>query len=96
MSDAMPSGRSAPAITLVTSPACHLCEDAHDALRGLVDQDLIRLTTVRADSPEGLDLVGRHRPMMFPLVLLDGTFFSAGRLPRRKLERYLGRLVAAG
>lgn len=96
MSDAMPSGRSAPAITLVTSPACHLCDDAHEALSGLVDTSRIRLTTVRADSPEGIDLLKRHRPMMFPLVLLDGTFFSAGRLPRRKLERHLGRLVAAG
>jgi hypothetical protein len=26
---------------------------------------------------------------MFPLVLVDGAFFSAGRLPRRKLARLL-------
>jgi hypothetical protein len=71
-----------------------LCEDAQEALRGLVSQARIRLVTVPADSPGGIDLVARHRPIMFPLVLLDGAFFSAGRLPRRKLERRLGRLVA--
>ena len=26
---------------------------------------------------------------MFPLVLVDGAFFSVGRLPRRKLRKVL-------
>jgi hypothetical protein len=33
--------------------------------------------------------MARHRAPMSPLVLLDGTFFSSGRLPRRKLEKLL-------
>jgi hypothetical protein len=34
---------------------------------------------------------------MSPLVLLDGTFFSSGRLPRRKLEKLLsGRYGGVG
>jgi hypothetical protein len=28
---------------------------------------------------------------MFPLVLVDGAFFSSGRLPRKKLARLLDR-----
>jgi len=34
-------------------------------------------------------LLATHRPAMNPLVLLGGQYFSAGRLPRRKLEAYL-------
>lgn len=94
MRDATPSGRFVPAVTLVTSPACHLCDDAHQVLRGLADQARIRLVTVSADTLEGSALLDRHRPGLFPLVLLEGAYFSAGRLPRRKLERHLGRLVA--
>lgn len=96
MSDATPSARSVPAVTLVTSPACHLCDDAHQVLRPLADQGRIRLAIMRADSSEGAALLDRHRPGLFPLVLVDGAFFSAGRLPRRKLESHLGREVAVG
>lgn len=96
MYDATPSARSVPAVTLITSPACHLCDDAHQVLRALADQGRIRLATLRADTSEGSALIDRHRPGLFPLVLLDEAFFSAGRLPRRKLERHLGREVTVG
>ena len=33
--------------------------------------------------------MARHRTPMSPLVLLDDTFFSSGRIPRRKLEKLL-------
>jgi hypothetical protein len=49
----------------------------------------IRVDRVEADSAAGQALVGAHRPAMFPLVLVDGAFFSAGRLPRRKLRALL-------
>jgi len=44
---------------------------------------------VAADSPAGQALLHRHGTGMFPLVLVDGAFFSAGRLARRKLARLL-------
>jgi hypothetical protein len=37
----------------------------------------------------GRALMEQNRAPMSPLVLLDGQYFSSGRLPRRKLERRL-------
>jgi hypothetical protein len=81
---------SIPAITVVHAPACHFCADAQDALTELAQEVPIRIDLVEADSAAGMELVGIHRPTMFPLVLVDGTFFSQGRLPRRKLRTLLG------
>ena len=82
-------------ITLVHTPACHLCADAQDALTDLAEQYPLRIDLIDADSDTGQSLVGLHRPAMFPLVLIDGTFFSAGRLPRRKLQARLSALSPA-
>lgn len=86
---AAPSDHAVPRVILVTSPACHQCDDAHAVLAPLADQGDIELNTVEADSTAGAALIRRHRPAMFPLVLLEGNFFSAGRLPRGKLSRAL-------
>ena len=81
---------SVPVVTLVTATGCHFCEDAHTTLRSLVDDGApLRLVTIAADSAQGRDLIARHRPAMNPLVLVDGEFFSAGRLPRKKLTKAL-------
>lgn len=76
-------------VTLVHSPACHFCDDAENALHALSGQYAIELSVVYLGSPAGAELVARHRPAMNPLVLVDGEFFSSGRLPRRKLVRLL-------
>lgn len=74
-------------ITLVTAPGCHLCEDAHQVLTRLgADGAELDIEVVEATSPAGLALLAAHRPPMNPLVLVDGAYFSAGRLPRRKLQ----------
>jgi hypothetical protein len=39
----------------------------------------------------GRALMREHRAPMSPLVLLDGEYFSSGRLPRRKLEKRLAK-----
>ena len=77
------------AITLIESPGCHLCVDARAALEDLGTRYQLSIRSVDARSPEGLDLIVRHRPALQPLVLVKGKPFSAGRLPRRKLERLL-------
>lgn len=82
-------------ITLIESPGCHLCADAHVALEELGTRYPLTLRSVDASSAEGREFVIRHRPALQPLVLVDGDRFSAGRLPRRKLERYLSRTVEA-
>jgi glutaredoxin len=81
-------------LTLVTAPGCHFCEDAHRALTGLIEHGAaIELEVVQATSPLGLALLAEHRPAMNPLVLIDRRYFSAGRLPMRKLQAHLARRV---
>ena len=82
-------------ITLITAPGCHFCDDARQALTQLAAEGAaIKLQLVEATSPAGLALLAEHRPPMNPLVLIDGTYFSAGRLPRRKLQALLDRRSA--
>ncbi len=86
-------------VTLVTAPACHFCEDARAALETLAQQYPLAAEETAADSPAGQALLHEHGTGMFPLVLVDGDFFAAGRLPRRKLARLLaarGAAAAAG
>ena len=83
-------------VTVVTAPACHFCEDALDVLTGLGTVYRLRVEEVAAGSPAGQVLLRRHGTGMFPLVLVDGEFFSAGRLPRRKLGRLLAVRATAG
>lgn len=75
--------------TVVQSLACHFCDDADRALTELAENYPLVLDRVDIRSDRGRALVAAHRSPMSPLVLLDGTFFSAGRLPRRKLEAAL-------
>ena len=76
-------------MTVVESPACHYCADAHEALAELGATYPVIVDTVDARSDAGRLLMARHRAAMSPLVLLDGAFFSHGRLPRRKLAKVL-------
>lgn len=87
--------RALPNVVLVTSQACHQCDDARDLLAPLAETGSIELHTVEADSCDGAVLIRIHRPALFPLVLVDGEFLSAGRLPRGKLARVLGTERAA-
>lgn len=80
---------SRPMITVVHAPACHFCTDAQDALADLGREIPIQVELVGADSTTGTALVDTHRPTMFPLVLVDESYFSQGRLPRRKLRALL-------
>jgi thiol-disulfide isomerase/thioredoxin len=83
-------------ITIVQAPGCHFCDDAHEAVQGLAADYPVSLRLVDVRSDQGLRLVGRHRPAMNPLVLVNGDFFSAGRLPRGKLRKLLDRLLSDG
>ena len=76
-------------ITVVHSPACHFCEDALQALAELATCYPLTVELVEAVEPRGAALVAAHRAPMFPLVLVDGVFFSFGRLPRKKLTKLL-------
>lgn len=81
------AGSSPADVTVVTSSGCHLCEEALEELAHRADELIVTVAT--ADTALGRQLVQRHLPVMFPLVLVDGVFFSTGRLPRRKLDKVL-------
>jgi glutaredoxin len=76
-------------ITVVESEACHFCEDAHRVLSELAARYPLTVDTVDVRSETGQRLMRVHRAPMSPLVLIDGDFFSHGRLPRRKLVKVL-------
>lgn len=78
-----------PVVTVAESPACHLCDDAKQALAALARDFPLTIRVVGIETEEGRALVAEHRPAMAPLVLVDGAFFSAGRLPRKKLIKLL-------
>lgn len=82
-------------ITVVESEACHFCEDAQRALAALSASYPLDVESVDVRSEEGGRLMRVHRATMSPLVLLDGEFFSNGRLPRRKLSKLLDRRRSA-
>ena len=82
-------------VTVVTAEACHFCDDARAALAELAHAYPLAIHVIPAVGSEGQALLHAHSAGMFPLVLVDGAFFSTGRLPRRKLARMLSRRAPA-
>ena len=76
-------------VTLVEAPACHLCEDAKSTLAVLARSYPLTVHVVSIEDEVGRELMQAHRAPMSPLVLLDGKYFSSGRLPLRKIEKRL-------
>ncbi len=82
-------------VTVVHAPACHFCEDARHVLDELADEFPLAVEFLDADHTRGQALVTYLRAPMYPLVLIDGEFFSFGRLPRKKLRKLLEARAAA-
>ena len=82
-------------ITVVESEACHFCADAHHVLADFAVDYPLEVNTVDVRSEAGRLLMARHRATMSPLVLIDGVFFSNGRLPRRRLAKHLAQRYGA-
>lgn len=76
-------------VTVVHAPACHFCDDAEHALSVLAERFPVTVRMIAMESDEGRRLTAKHRPAMNPLILVDDRFFSAGRLPRKKLTALL-------
>lgn len=90
-----PPSPSPTVITVVQSSGCHFCADAHAAVTELTEAFPLAVEWLDAGDPQGASLVAQHRSPMYPLVLVDGAFFSFGRLPRKKLRKLLGERYAA-
>ena len=89
------TGREPVKVTVVTAEACHFCDDARAALAELAHVYPLAIHVVPAVSSEGQALLHAHSAGMFPLVLVEEAFFSAGRFPRRKFARLLARNAPA-
>lgn len=74
-------------VTLVHADACHLCEDAEAAIADLGARVPLRLSRVDAASETGRRLLMANRAGMLPLVLINGSAFSTGRIPRGRLRQ---------
>ena len=82
-------------VTVVHSPACHFCDDARAVLAEFATEFPLTVEYLNCTEPRGAALIREHRAGMYPLVLIDGGFFSAGRLPRKKLRAQLTARFAA-
>jgi thiol-disulfide isomerase/thioredoxin len=76
-------------VTLLTQAQCGFCEQAQETLERLAREVPLTLTYVNLASVEGHQLALRYGVIFAPGVLLDGAFFSYGRLSERKLRRAL-------
>jgi len=83
------------AVTVVQSPGCHFCDDARAVLAELATEFPLTVEYLTCTEARGAALIREHRAGMYPLVLVDGGFFSAGRLPRKKLRAQLTARFAA-
>lgn len=81
-------------VLVVTSSACHFCEDALEALAEVAGDYALSIRAIPLESEEGREVFERFRPPMPPFVVIDGELFSAGRLPRKKLRKHLDALAA--
>lgn len=78
-----------PTVTVVHTWAGPVDREAGYLLAGLVPDHRVTVELVDAAGPRGRALVEQHHVDAFPLVLVDGSFFSTGRLPRGRLMRLL-------
>ena len=78
-------------VLVVTAPACHLCEDALEVLEELAPEYGLTVRETPIGSVEGKAVFERFHPPLSPSVIIDGELFSSGRLPRKKLRKYLER-----
>ena len=76
-------------IVLLTKSECSFCEQAKEALVRLANEYPLEVREVALDSEEGLRLAADAGAPFPPVVFVDGTPFSYGRLSERKLRKAL-------
>jgi hypothetical protein len=84
-------------LTLIGKPACHLCDDARDAVRGVLDElassadpveSSIRVEVTELsilDNPKLMDEFAEE----IPVVMIDGRIHTIWRVDRARLRHAL-------
>ncbi|MDT0275555.1 glutaredoxin family protein [Blastococcus goldschmidtiae] len=78
-------------VTLLTQTSCSFCEQAKETLAQLSQEQDFETEEISLQTEEGRALGERHGVLFAPGILVDGEFFSFGRLSERKLRRELQR-----
>ena len=78
-------------VTVLTQDDCTFCDHAKDTLARLAADYPLSIEEIRLDTPAGQALAAGEGVFFAPGVLLDGAFFSHGRLSEKKLRRTLDR-----
>ena len=76
-------------VLLLTKEDCHFCEQAKEVLGRLRGEYELRVREVTLESDEGRTLALESGAPFPPVVFLNGTTFSYGRLSERKLRKAL-------
>lgn len=76
-------------VLLLTRDDCHHCEQAKEVLESLRDEYGLNVRELPLESDEGRRLGLETGALFPPVVLLDGKYFSYGRLSERKLRKAL-------
>jgi len=76
-------------IVLLTTSECNFCEQAKEALGRLANEYPLEVREVALDSEEGRRLAAAAGAPFPPVVFVDGSPFSYGRLSERKLRKAL-------
>ena len=86
---------TATTVTVLTAPACKLCDHATEILGRVAQEHDLAVETVSVESERGRQLMVEHAVAFPPGVLIDGHAFSYGRLSERKLRRELARRMSS-
>lgn len=76
-------------ITLLSQSSCGFCDHAKEVLSRVGADYPLRITEIDLAGEEGQRLAARAGVLFAPGVLVDGEFFSFGRISERRLRRTL-------
>jgi glutaredoxin len=76
-------------ITVLSQSSCGFCDHAKEVLSRVGADYSLRITEIDLAGEEGQRLAARAGVLFAPGVLVDGEFFSFGRISERRLRRIL-------
>lgn len=89
--ESAPAPGHTPTVELLTSPGCHLCDQARIDLKSVTDPLGIEVTEINVE--ERLDLLKRHAEEI-PVVRVDGVPRDFWRVDQGRIERILRGIIA--
>jgi len=78
-------------VTVLTQPSCAYCDQAKEILSRLAPDYSLDINEIGLLTEDGRKLAVANGVMFAPGILIDGKFFSFGRLSEKKLKSKLDR-----